>query len=361
MLNFLQKIAGMLSFSPSKTKPFFLIFLFIITFGFSQSISDQQLIDDFEKYAEAPRELVYVHLNKSTYIEGEMLGFTAYVFDKSTKERSQMTTNLYCTISNEAGEIIKKQMVMVNDGVASNVFYIDEELKTGTYLFKAYTNWMKNFDEQNHYQQSIYVLDADPQTDIKIKGDDSIIDLQILGEGGHIMYDVENTTGIIAKNSAGLGVPFAKGKITDAKNAIISEFTLNQFGIAKVLFSPKNGEIYYLNLDYNNNTIKKEITDLKVLGFTMSLTETSSNLALKFFTNDASLEMLRKKSFKLVVHNSDVLNLFPFNFNDAEVIMLLPKTDLLTGINIFTVFDDKNKPILERLYFNSNGLKTTSV
>ncbi|NNL83530.1 MAG: hypothetical protein HKP28_09065, partial [Winogradskyella sp.] len=54
-----------------------LILLFFFgLFANAQGEIENQLIDHYEDFSAAPRELVYVHLNKSTYVEGEMLGFT---------------------------------------------------------------------------------------------------------------------------------------------------------------------------------------------------------------------------------------------------------------------------------------------
>ncbi|NNC63070.1 MAG: hypothetical protein HKO11_12090, partial [Eudoraea sp.] len=54
------------------------------------------LVPAFEAYSELPREVVFVHLNKSVFIKGEGVGYKAYVLDKDTKKRSLETKNLYC-------------------------------------------------------------------------------------------------------------------------------------------------------------------------------------------------------------------------------------------------------------------------
>jgi hypothetical protein len=327
-----------------------IIFLVFNSLLYAQRI-ESTIIDNYEDYAAAPREVIYTHLNKSTYIEGEMLGFTAYIFDKFTKKRSEMTTNLYCTISDEQGNIIKKQMVLVNNGIASNVFNIDEEFDNGSYTFKAYTNWMLNFKEQNHFQQIFNVIDADSEAEIKSLKDDSI-DIQLLGEGGHLLYGTINTAGVIVKNKSGYGLPNAKGKIVDENETIITEFTLNDFGIAKVIFKPEVNKRYFTIISYNENVSEKEIKDIKSLGFNMGLTDIQKNIALSFNTNATSLARLQKKSFSVALHNGDELKLIPLNFNTLEEKMILSKTELFSGINIFTVFDENNNPVLERLFFN---------
>lgn len=336
-----------------------LLFFFGLNASAQNKIADQ-LISHYEDYSAAPRELVFVHLNKSTYIEGEMLGFTAYTFDKFTKERSLMTTNLYCTITDEQQNIITQKLIEVRDGVAFNTFNIGGEFTTGTYIFKAYTNWMKNFDEQNHFQQSFLVLDADNQTEIK-PNKQQVADVQLLGEGGHILYDVVNTVGIIAKDNKGYGIPMLQGTIVDENQTIIAEVTLNELGIGKSLFKPLFGKSYFLNYTINDKTYTKEITDFKNVGFNISVNDLQDKIAIKFATNDTSFGLIADNDYYIVVHNGSELRVIPFRFNDKHVLKVIPKTELFSGINIITVFDEKKKPILERLYFNTNNLKQESI
>ncbi|WP_282043779.1 hypothetical protein, partial [Winogradskyella flava] len=70
----------------------FILFLAFSAISFAQN--NDKIIEAFEEYAKMPREVAYLHLNKSTYIKGEHIGLTAYVLDKKTKRNSTMATNL---------------------------------------------------------------------------------------------------------------------------------------------------------------------------------------------------------------------------------------------------------------------------
>ncbi|WP_298893264.1 hypothetical protein [uncultured Psychroserpens sp.] len=331
---------------------FFLISSSLLNLNAQNNFDEESLVDAYEDYTEAPRETIYAHLNKSTYINGEMLGFTAYAFDKFTKERSNLTSNLYCIISDLNGNVIKQKLIRVVDGVASNVFYIDEKLKSGNFMFKAYTNWMLNFEEQNHFQQVFSVLDADTQSEIASKAIDNDLDIQILGEGGHLVYNTLNTAGIIVKNKSGKGLPYAKAKIIDDNNLTINEFELNALGISKVIFNPEPNRKYFVNVYHNDAVNTIEIKDIKAIGFNMTVNNLQDRLLINFATNDASIAILKTKTFKLAIHNGNDISVVPFKMNEHAKTLTVPRSELFSGINIFTVFDEKNKPILERLVFN---------
>ena len=83
------------------------IFLLILSFCFAINAFSQKLYKDkkidssFLNYAERPREIAFAHLNKSTFIVGEDIGFTTYIINNTTKKPSQFTSNLYCVIKDK--------------------------------------------------------------------------------------------------------------------------------------------------------------------------------------------------------------------------------------------------------------------
>ncbi|MFK7832954.1 MAG: hypothetical protein AB8B52_06740 [Winogradskyella sp.] len=348
-----------LNFFYSKTKIYQIACLLFIANMTSYTLCAQQkgdIINDYKNYTELPREVAYVHLNKSTYIAGEMIGFKAYIFDKLTKEPSNLTKNLYCIIQNENGEIIKNKLIEVNNGVASNTFDIDSTLSSGVFIFKAYTNWMRNFDENNHFEQTFKVIDADKLDFIKrdiLQNND--IELQALGEGGHIVYNINNTIGIIAKNKFGNGIANANGNITDKNGTLISEFQLNEVGLAKALFKPLPNNTYNLNLNLNDETITVPIENIKLFGINMTLSDLKEKINIVVKTNNETLKRTNEQSYKLAIHNGEDINVIPFTISEkGKAILTVQKKQLFSGTNIFTIFDNENRPLLERLYFNKN-------
>ena len=337
---------------------YILLLIFLVPVSFSQNNIDN-LIDNYVDYTNAPREVAYVHLNKSVYVEGEMLGFQAYVFDKITKERSMMTSNLYCTITDNDGNVIKEKLVLMQNGIASNVFNIDSTFTKDEYTFKAFTNYMLNFDEQNHFEQKFKVIYADKEEEIRLSFDSSKIDLQLLPEGGHLITDVFNNVAVIAKNELGEGIPNASVSIVNLNDELISEFKLNEFGIGKTIFKPTLGENYKLKLVTNGHNHQINITDIKPTGLALSLSEVQDKVIFKISTNENGLKTFGNRNFNLAIHNGGEINTVPFSLNNQpEAAIAFESTNLFTGINIFTLFDENNRPILERLYFNYNGIIT---
>lgn len=326
--------------------------------GYAQtSINDVDLINAYEDYTEMEREIVYAHLNKSTYIKGESIGVKAYVLDKYSKQFASQAANLYCTISDDKNTIIESKLLMVKDGTATGDFEIDDTYNSGHYTIKLYTNWMRNFKEQNLFVETITIINPEDDTPLLTEVDLQKIDAQFLPEGGHLLYNVENTLGVVIKNSRGVGLPNMEGEIIDQNGTVVTNFKVNHLGIGKCLLTPKTDNRYSAKFNHYDKDYVVGIEDVKLKGIVMSITTLKDKIALKVKTNASTFESINQKVFKLAIHNGKDLKEIDFKFGDkTEVVKVISNLDLFSGINIFTVFDSHNKPLLERLYFNYEGI-----
>lgn len=331
------------------------LFVFFSSLSILYGQSDS-LYSKFNTYTAAPRELAYVHLNKSVFIKGENIGFNAYILDKNSKQLSLLTTNLYCEITDKNKKVVKSELVKVLGGVASGVFYVDSLFTSGEYTFKAYTNWMRNFNEHNYYAQQIKVIDLDKESTISAQTITNAIDVQFLPEGGHLISEAENTIGIVAKDSLGFGIAI-EGHISDGANNFITSFKTNNLGIGKLLLSPVENTSYNAHITINNKAQTFPINPIELKGINLSLTDLGSKVAITFRTNAKTLPLIKENTYTLSFHNGKSIKTTTFSFGESDKITkIIQYDDLSTGVNVFTVFDAKNNPLLERLFFKYDGL-----
>ncbi|WP_282069766.1 hypothetical protein [Olleya namhaensis] len=345
------------------SKKLFLTIVFTICcscFFYAQQFQDS-LITAFKAYTNSPRETTYAHLNKSVFIAGETIGFTAYAFDKKTKKPSLTTSNLYCVIEDQNKKIIQSKLIRITEGRGHGLFNIDSLFTAGEYTFKAYTNWQKNFDEPNFYSEIIEVIDNKTISKNKDTNLESKIDAQFLPESGHAINDVSNVFGIVIKNNLGFGIPNIEGHIVDDKKNTISNFKVNQLGIGSVSFTPKENETYTAIFNHNDKILSYKINNIESKGIVLSIKKTANKVILNIKTNRATHKTIKKNKYTLTIHNGEVLKIINFDFTkQTELTNLINISDLKPGVNIFTVFDQNNKPILERLFFKYAGLKNSN-
>lgn len=342
-----------------------LLIVFVLCFigiSYGQDNSDF-IIKKFEDYSAFPREYTYVHLNKSIYIKGEMMGFSAYVFDKFDRTPSTATTNLYCVVKDSTKQILKKKLIRVKDGVASNVINIDSTFTSGIYTVDFYTNWMQNFDENNYFTQNFTVIDPEKQQFVETTSKASIYDIQVLAEGGHLVENIQNTIAIIVKDQRGLGIKNASGRIVDMNNDIITEFQLDNQGIGKTILKPLQGESYKLIiLDPEGDVIEKPISSIEAYGINMSISPLKDDLIVTLRTNDRTLKNIKSEIYTIGIHNGKEMVISNVSFDNEPIInQKIKSSSLFSGINVITVFNQQNQPILERLYFNHSSIKISEV
>ncbi|WP_299120866.1 hypothetical protein [uncultured Winogradskyella sp.] len=335
-----------------------LYFILCISFSFLNAQEESDLINIFDDYIDAPRELVYLHLNKSTYIKGESIGFTAYVLDKKTKKTSLLTTNLYVSVEDENKNIIKKKLIRIDNGVASNIFTIDSLFSSGYYNIKAYTNWMRNFEEQNYFIESIRVIDPEKERVIVNEIAKNNIDAQFLPEGGHLIHGVINKIGVVIKDVKGYGLPSADGTVTDQNNDLITTFKVNKLGIGNFPLLAELGKQYKVKISHLNKDYLFPINHkIEEIGVSISVANHKNRAVVALKTNLESIALINDKKYTLSLHNGAEIKTFDVSFkNNPELIKSFDLATLPAGINVITLFNENNKPIAERLFFNFNGL-----
>ena len=337
----------------------FLIFTLLITLNATSQENDSISQEVYKTYSTEPREVAYVHLNKSTYIKGEDIGFTAYILNRDSKKPSLITTNLYVSLEDENNNVLVKKLLKLENGFASSVIELDSTFTSGTYTFKAYTNWMLNFKEQDYFVENIKIIDPKIDKTIESKAITNSIDVQFLPESGHLINNITTTIGVIIKDSKGFGVPDLVGQLYDKNQTLITEFKVNHLGIGRFPLLAELGNDYIIKINYLNKEFNYNLNEnIEPLGISLSVLN-HRNLAVAVLkTNKESLEYIANKPYTLKVYNNNKFIQEDVVFLDQTAInKAFDLNDLPSGINMFILFDENNEPIAERLFFNYTGIE----
>lgn len=157
---------------------------------------------------------------------------------------------------------------------------MDSLFTSGEYVAKAYTNWIKNFNEQNLFVESIKVIDPKVEQFIKPKVVENTIDAQFLAEGGHLLANVQNTLGVVVKNTEGLGAPFVFGEVYDNKNNYVTSSETNKLGLGRFLLIPSNKEQYTVKIEYVGKSFTFPMSDIKTKGVSISINDLNDQVAV---------------------------------------------------------------------------------
>lgn len=119
-------------------------------------------IEKLEQYTNRnPQEKVHLHLDKPYYSIGEDIWFSAYVVNAEENKLSLLSKVLYVDIIDERGKVKKTQVLPLENGLSNgHIDLSDTTFRAGTYQLRAYTNWMRNFDDAFLFRKEINIGDA---------------------------------------------------------------------------------------------------------------------------------------------------------------------------------------------------------
>jgi hypothetical protein len=240
-----------------------LITLFLVSNAFvvtaQKTITDDviksNLLTPYKNHFAASNEMIYTQFNKSSYLTGEDIWFTSWIINPLDKRLSFNTTKLYVELWSGEKKMINRKILFVNGGTASNFIHLEDTLSPGTYCFRAYTSWMRNFYEVKEFNKTISVLaptsnsikenvsanTSNPASVSKPKitiqnETGSGYDIQFLPEGGHFIEDLTNIIGVKVTDAYGRGVA-VKGKVVDSTDNEIATFETNQMGMNRFVIA----------------------------------------------------------------------------------------------------------------------------
>ena len=96
-----------------------------------------------------PQEIVFVHMDNSSYFQGDTLYYKAYVL-RSDGRPSDLSRVLYTELLDNDGYLIERQILKLENGQAWGSFCLADTLYCGYYELRAYTRWQLNWGSYEH-------------------------------------------------------------------------------------------------------------------------------------------------------------------------------------------------------------------
>lgn len=120
-------------------------------------------------------ETVFVHSNTSFLLTGEYLFYKVYCFDTSNNGLTTFSKVAYVELVGEDGTLIFKQKILLNEGQGHGDFFIPTEVTSGAYKLIAYTNWMRNQNQNDFYQADLTIVNPYRSNQPELQKNNSIL------------------------------------------------------------------------------------------------------------------------------------------------------------------------------------------
>ena len=308
------------------------------------------LAEKLNNYSEQfPTEKVFLHHDRDYYGPGETIWLKSYLVAGSFHQPSPISNNVHVELISPEKELIQHILLYSEEGFSAGNIQLPVEMKSGTYLLRGYTNWMKNFDESYFYEKEVEIIaglidekgEIMPQTNV-----------QFFPEGGELVADVPSRIAF--------KVDFSEENqfdLIDENGQILAEARVEHNGMGIFALTPKSGTDYFLKTSGGQ---RFSLPKVQKQGFSIAVNPNLPELVKITLRSNENTN--RKDALKAIVHSRGLVSFaVDIDLSKNVAFLNLPKTRMPEGISHITLFDQKDRPLIERLVFVKKDLLIAEV
>ncbi|MFD0749621.1 hypothetical protein ACFQZS_05665 [Mucilaginibacter calamicampi] len=358
-------------------KKFILIFLFFSSLTVNaQNTNDRfgsivTTLDSLNKTL--PIEKVHLHLDKPFYSLGDTIWIKAYVTGQYNK-LSDLSSMVHLDLINDKGFAKTSFALPLTNGEGwGTVVLADSIFSAGNYNLQAYTNVMRNFNEDYFYYRALTIGNALPsslrsasktdttginlqvsQSTTKVPDD---INLSFFPEGGNLISGLPTTVAFKAIGADGLSRE-VNGYVVDQNNNQIVSFSSEHAGMGTFRMTPDAANHYSALFKINGADKRIAMPVIQDKGYSLSATQDNNNIILRLISSanlpDDTLNIVAQADNKVYYTGQAAVR-------GRRFLGALPKTRFPEGIVQITVFSKNFTPLAERLVFIRNAKQQLNI
>ena len=305
--------------------------------------------------AQFPQEKVYLHTDRKYYAAGEAIWFQSYLTAAYYHEPSPFSNNVYVELYNSSKELIDEKLIRSEKGFGKGVIDLPEDLQAGSYVLRAYTNWMRNFPDAFFFEKELVVINPNnPEATVPAQLEE--IDLQFFPEGGDMVAGVPGRVAFKAINSFGESVT-VEGQVLDKEGKEVAVLQTQHEGMGFFAFTPKAGNAYEARL---SSGATFALPTVKETGFSLTVNNNIQDFMRLTFRSNAATK--GKNKMGVIIHTRGAISfVFDVDLSSNMAMKNVPKATIPAGISHVTLFDNKGRPVVERLVYVDKNEGTVSL
>jgi hypothetical protein len=340
---------------------FYLSSLLILSAAFASAQANtttDNLVKKFEHYqSNTLQEKLYVHIDRTTYLAGELLWFKIYYVDANFYKPLNISKVAYVEILDKNNEAVVQTKVELKNGTGNGTLFIPAVLGNGQYVLRSYTNWMKNFPSEFYFHQPLTIINTfvktDPDSESKVPK--QAFTASFFPEGGHAVAGISCKIAFRVTDQEGNGISF-KGFVLNSSDSIVAEFQPLKFGIGHFNFLAKPNEAYTIQIeDSNNNKIDFPFPEIKLSGYVMSINDKGDHIEINVNSQTISTPL----TFLFAHSKQNIIKAEGKFLSNNKAQFIINKEELGDGVTHFTLFNSELQPVCERLFFKRPKEKLT--
>ncbi|HVX50568.1 MAG TPA: MG2 domain-containing protein [Chitinophagaceae bacterium] len=291
------------------------------------------------------QEKVFVHTDKDFFVAGEIVWFKVYTVDASANTPSTISKVAYVEVTDADKKPVMQAKISLTGGSGSGSFQLPTSVKSGNYVIRAYTNWMKNFSADLYFTRQVTIVNTFRDLEQKQQADSPGYEIRFFPEGGNLVAGNESKVAFRIIDQNGRGIE-CSGKVVDQEGRTIVTFSPQKFGIGNFMLTPVTGGKYSAVISIGGKTISRALPDVNNQGYILRLNDAGSQVNINVSSTEGYQAV-----YLLVNTGLNLKKVLSKQLQDGKTVFTVDKNTLGDGINHFTLFNNQAVPVCERLYF----------
>ncbi len=354
----------------NKSLPFFILLLVMLTHYGSLAQTtpgterEKEITARYSNYFKADREKIYLHLNKTTYLNEETIWFKGYVIEEKNKKPLMTATNIYIDLYDPSGTKIQSELCYRAGGSFEGYIPLRKTTKSGQYYIRAYTSFMNNFAEDESALYPVTILDPMDKA-ASIASDKPILshlNVQFFPESGVFLENNSNVIAIKITDCNDIPVAIQNGAIMNVKGDVVTHFSTNEKGVGRFDLPQNDNAPYKAVFKINSSTQSFTLPTPKTSGYTFSINNYTFDKA--FVTLKTVTPVTSQTNLSLLIQQDEKVSLIenlPLKKGTKEDTFTIDNKHFYEGINTVVLLDQNNKKLAERLIFQPYVITYSSI
>lgn len=343
----------------------FLFLLYFYTPGHAQIITSKDqdqnnlstsIAERFNSDSLAFIEKVYLHTDRTYYYTGDDIWFKAYLIEAENNLLTNQSNNLHVELISPASKIISSRIIRLEDGLGNGDFKLTDDMRSGRYRLRAYTNYMRNFSDELFFIKDIIVINSKDNSEESsniVKYVDKKIQISFFPEGGSMVDNVSSIVAFKAVDEKDKGCEIS-GKIFSSTGDLITEFKSVHNGMGSFFLRPYPGLSYYSIIKGSDSIeFKTDLPKSFSEGVTISTSINDENeLVVNTKTNPQTLPLILERDLILSFSaRKKIIKTMSYRIKSPTTSFVTPTDDLPEGIIMATLSASDVLPLSERLIY----------
>ena len=325
----------------------------------------------------ARQEKAYLHLDRPVYGTGETIWFSAYVVDAAQHQLDSLSQVLHVDLVSPEKRVVARRTLRLKGGRSSGDLLIADTLAPGTYVLRAYTNWMRNAGDEFVYSRRLSIWPASPIGPQEASVPNAPTtpagkaraaaaarpDVQFFAEGGDLVEGLPAVVAFKATDASGRSLS-VRGQLLNAQNVVLTTFASRHAGMGRFGLVPGTGQRYHARVTLpDGSTTDYPLPAVQASGYTLHVVDGGETFLVEArYRGPAGAAAPGPVQLFTQVRGAAAYPGPRALVGDVPAAWRMPKKSYPAGIVHFTLFDAAGTPRAERLAFvtsEAGGLRVS--